>query len=126
MRVTADTNIYVSALHFGGVPRQFLLAARSRRFQLDISPPVLDEVRRVLGEKFSWTEDMLQRESAQLASITTLVHPTSAIDAIPDDPDDNRILECAVAAGARFIVSGDHHLLRLVSYDGIRILKVAD
>jgi hypothetical protein len=46
------------------------------------------------------------------------------LDVIPEDPDDNRILECAIAAQAGFVVSGDGHLLRVGSYR--RILKVAD
>lgn len=42
------------------------------------------------------------------------------------DPDDNRVLECAVAAGSRYIVSGDRDLLNLGSYAGIPILRVSD
>jgi putative PIN family toxin of toxin-antitoxin system len=126
IRVTADTNIYISALNFGGVPRQFLAAARRKRFQLDISPPILGELQRVLRDKFSWTDEMLQRQTLRLSQITTLVQPTLTIGAIPNDPTDDRILECAVTAQAGFIVSGDNHLLRLGSYQGIRILKVAD
>jgi predicted nucleic acid-binding protein len=54
------------------------------------------------------------------------VHPTQTLDVVPDDPDDNRVVECAVAAGSRFIVTGDGDLLRLGSYGNIRILQVAD
>jgi hypothetical protein len=46
------------------------------------------------------------------------------LNAVPDDPDDNRILECAVAGDAKFVVSGDRHLLKLRSHVGIRILTV--
>jgi predicted nucleic acid-binding protein len=45
---------------------------------------------------------------------------------IKDDPDDNRVLECAVSAGSAYIVTGDKHLLRLGVYDSIRILRVSD
>jgi predicted nucleic acid-binding protein len=45
---------------------------------------------------------------------------------ITHDPPDNRVLECAVEAGSRFIISGDDDLLRLGTYEGIRILKVAE
>ncbi len=61
-----------------------------------------------------------------MSRIARLVHPTQAIDAVPDDPDDNRILECAMTARSNYIVSGDKHLLRLGSYGGIEIIKVAD
>ena len=45
---------------------------------------------------------------------------------IKEDPDDDRILECAVSAGAEYIVTGDKDLLRLKQYDSIRIVNVAD
>jgi predicted nucleic acid-binding protein len=45
---------------------------------------------------------------------------------VKEDPDDNRVLECAVGARAEFIVMGDKHLLQLEEYAGIRIMKVAD
>ena len=54
------------------------------------------------------------------------VRPSETLAVIQDDPDDDRILACAVAAGAGFIVSGDNHLLRLGHFRGIQILKVAE
>jgi uncharacterized protein len=54
------------------------------------------------------------------------VRPSVQIDVIKDDPVDNRILECAVSAGADYIVTGDKDLLRLGSYDSIKLLKVSD
>ncbi len=61
-----------------------------------------------------------------IAGFTLRVHPTQTIDAVPSDPDGNRILECAVASASRFIVSGDIDLLRLRSYADIPIIKAAD
>jgi predicted nucleic acid-binding protein len=52
------------------------------------------------------------------------VNPSFVLDAVPDDPDDNRVLECAVEGKADFIVSGDRHLLRLGSYEAIEIVTV--
>ena len=54
------------------------------------------------------------------------MRPTHVLDVVPDDPDDNRVVECAVAAGSRFIVTGDGDLLRLGSYGNIQILNVAE
>jgi putative PIN family toxin of toxin-antitoxin system len=123
---TADTNVFISALNFGGLPRQLLVAAQHKRFLLSTSPPIMAEMHRVLRDKFLWTEDMLKREALHLSRIATLVHPTQAIDAVPDDPDDNRILECAVEATSAYIVTGDNDLLRLGTYRSIRIVRVAD
>jgi predicted nucleic acid-binding protein len=55
-----------------------------------------------------------------------IVAPAEALDVVKDDPDDNKILECAVAAGADAVVTGDKHLLRLGEYAGIRIFGVRE
>lgn len=44
---------------------------------------------------------------------------------VADDPDDDKFLDCAVAAQAEIIVSGDEHLLSLGSFQGIQILTPA-
>ena len=54
-----------------------------------------------------------------------MVDPQFGLDVITDDPDDNRILECAVAASASYIISGDDHLLALEKYKGIVVLPPA-
>ena len=121
--VTADTNVYLSALHFGGKPRQVLEAARAGLFDLAISDAILAEVDRVLGTKFGWEADRRAAARRALGGIARHVAPERPIAAAPDD---DRILECAVAAGAQVLVSGDKHLLRLGAFEGIRIVPVAE
>jgi uncharacterized protein len=126
IEVTADTNIYVSGLVFGGLPRQFILAAENGRFRLATSSEILDELSRTLRQKFRWPQAEITDAMTLLAGCTMLVHPTTTIDAVPEDPDDNRVLECAVTAGSRYIVTGDAALLRLGQYAGIQIVRAAD
>ncbi|MGH9637293.1 MAG: putative toxin-antitoxin system toxin component, PIN family [Candidatus Angelobacter sp.] len=123
---TADSNIYVSALQFGGIPLQCLNAARAGAFQLVISEAIIAEVHGVLQEKFRWSEAMLKEAMASLRDFTQLVTPAQTLHVIREDPDDDRVIECAVASGSQFIISGDKHLLRLGLYENIRILKVAE
>jgi len=110
--VTADTNVCISALEFGGLPLKVLTAARQGLIRLDISNPLLDEIHRVLRDKFAWSEDMRQRLALRLSRFTSPVHPTQTINAVPEDPDDNRVPERGVAAGSRYIITGDAALLR--------------
>jgi predicted nucleic acid-binding protein len=63
---------------------------------------------------------------AEVATFTKRVSCTETLDAVKADPDDNRILECAVAAWSDVIVTGDAHLLQLGAYRVIKIMKVAD
>jgi uncharacterized protein len=64
----------------------------------------------------------LRRYLPVLLALGEPVIPRRRVNAVKEDPDDNRILECALAAGADVIVSGDGHLLRLTEYEGIAIL----
>ena len=66
--VTADTNIYVSGLQFGGLPRRFLDLAAAREFRLDVSEPILGETLRVLRDKFQWSPDALRQAEDDIRS----------------------------------------------------------
>ena len=82
--VTADTNIYISALIFAGLPRQFLLAAEDARIHLFISEPIRQEMLRILQTKFSWSNDQVNETLLQLESCTELVRPTETLDVIKE------------------------------------------
>jgi putative PIN family toxin of toxin-antitoxin system len=125
-RVTADSNIYVSALQFGGKPLLFLHLARAREIDLAISDAILAETSRVLRTKFEWSQERFNEAEAFVCAITTHVTPTETLDVVSQDQTDNRILECAVVAEADVIVSGDTHLLSIGSFRGIRIQRVAE
>lgn len=113
-------------MQFGGVPLQCLNAARTGAFRLAISEVIIAEVHGVLLEKFRWSEAMLDEAMASLRDFTQLVTPSQTLHVIAEDPDDDRVIECAVASGSQFIISGDKHLLRLGLYENIRIVKVAE
>ena len=57
--------------------------------------------------------------------VSGYVAPRGIVAQIEDDPDDNKFLECAVAGGAEYVVSGDPHLLALRQFRGIQILSPA-
>jgi putative PIN family toxin of toxin-antitoxin system len=124
IRVVADTNIYISALMFGGLPGTFLDLAFSRAFTLVASRAILDELDEKLRGKFAVSSKDARLIRARLEATADLAKPDFVLQVVADDPDDNRILECAVSGKADLIVSGDRHLLRLGSYEGISILTV--
>jgi uncharacterized protein len=125
LRVTLDTNIYVSPLEFGGVGARLLGMARAGMIGIDISDAILDELVTVLRDDFAWEAYRLHFAREQLARLGNLVTPKIAIDVIKEDPDDNRILGCALEAGSKFIVTGDKDLLRLSAYGNIRIVTAS-
>jgi putative PIN family toxin of toxin-antitoxin system len=121
IRVVLDSNIYVSALVFGGNPRAVLELAERQLFEVSISGPIKAEVQRVLGIKFAWPKTRIDEATA---SIWLLAQDTCPHQTVSDciDPDDNRVLECALEAPAQAIITGDSHLLRLHPYREISIL----
>ena len=121
MRIVADTNVIVSAIIFGGIPQRVLDLAAAGIVMLCYSAAIQEEVERVLEQKFGWKSNDVHQRVRFLLSWGIRVQPEVSLAVIQDDPDDNRILECAVAANAQTIVSGDRHLLRLVSFRGIQI-----
>lgn len=125
-RVVADTNVLVSALQFGGKPKQLLDLAVDGQVDLAISKEILAETLRVLREKVDRAPEWLAESDRQLRVIARIVVPTEGIQAIEADPTDDRILECAVAAGAEVIVSGDTHLLSLGNFRRVPIQRVAE
>ena len=92
------------------------MQAEAGRFRLAISDALLEELGRILRAKFAWSDEAVAETEAHLLGCAVLGQPTERLDVVRDDPDDNRVLECAVAAGSRYIVTGDAALLRLGSY----------
>jgi putative PIN family toxin of toxin-antitoxin system len=127
LRVTADTNIFISGLNFAGTPRQILNLAESGAIRLAVSDEILEEVTRVLRrEKFGWPEVEIDRALTQISRFTEHVEPKQRIDAVAEDPTDDRILECAVASRSEYLVTGDNHLLKLGQFGSTKIVKPAD
>jgi len=120
-RIVADTNIYISALNFGGTADEVLALGRARLIDIYISPAILNEISGVLSRKFRWSEERILEARTAIDSFTVLVHPRQSVRLVPEDEADNRILECALAARADAIVTGDHHLLDLRRFRSSRI-----
>ena len=126
MRVVLDTNIYISALMFGGLPGTLLNLAFLRSFETIVSAALLDELDEKLRVKFGVSAQDALLIRGRILEIAHLVKPEEKVHMIPEDPDDDRILECAVSGKADYIISGDRHLLALANYRGISILRVRE
>lgn len=126
MRAVYDTNVLVSAFNFpGGVPEDAFRLCVDRRIELVTSSLLLAEFARILADKFGWASDRVARAVDQVARIGTVIDPKERVTVVTADPDDDRVLEAALEAGAQVICSGDKHLLRLVEWRGVRILSPA-
>ena len=125
LKVVLDTNVLISAILFGGKPRQILQNAIRGEIRLCLSEPILEELSGVLRRsKFDYSPEMIQFILTELMGIADFVNPSETIDVVLEDPDDNRILECAVEAGANYIITGDFHLLKVGRYRNIEVVNV--
>ena len=123
MRIVLDTNVFVSGVFFGGPPHAVLSAWRDGRVRLVLSPEILDEYQRVGAELARDYPGVELEPFLQLLAAEAEICAASPLQTpVCDDPDDDKFLACAVAAGATCIVSGDKHLRRVSGYQGIQVL----
>lgn len=129
IRAVLDANVVVSAvLSPGGVPGQILDAWRAEHFALLASPPILEEVARVLdypriARLHRWPRGKVEQFIVELGAVAILTPGEITLNVVRNDPDDNRYLECAVEGDADYVVSGDRDLLDIHVHQGIRILS---
>ena len=133
-RIVIDTNLLVSAiLTPGGNPAKILKLILERKLNLIISPAILKEARQVFNypklikllEKNKITSAEVDGFLDKMSKIAVITPGQLNVDAIPEDPADNKILACAVEGGADYIISGDHHLTDLKIFQGIKIVGPA-
>ena len=122
-KVVLDTNVYISAIIFGGNPRQIINQAQNKTIQIFISTSILLEIAQKLKNKFSWNTNQVKHAIKTISKTTTIVHPTINVNIVKSDPSDNKIIDCALEAKAKYIVSGDKHLLSLKKHRNIKIIS---
>ncbi len=129
VRVVLDTNVVVSAyLVSTGKPALILSAARQGKVDICLSEEILQEIKRTLlrpklQKIHKSTPQEIDRFLRAFAEVVDLVPGMMQVDEVDDDPDDNKVLACALEGKADFIVSGDHHLTDIGSFRGIPIVK---
>jgi putative PIN family toxin of toxin-antitoxin system len=127
MKIVLDTNILVSAAIRGGKPFQLLKKGESGEVRIVLSDPIISEFEDVLSEpRIGFDKYEVNTISKKISTFCKIINPKIKLKVITDDPDDDRILECAVSCGADYVVSGDKHLLNLGEYRGIKIITAAE
>ena len=108
LKTVLDTNIVVSAhLHPDGLPRRVLQLALAHKFQLYISREIFGEYEEVLyRDKFGFDPEKVAKSLQAIKKGAITVSPKRRLS-VSRDPDDNRFLECAEAANADYLVTGN-------------------
>ncbi len=124
MRVVFDTNVLISATLWNESSAQKILHKLIEEdYDIFLSLEIIEEYKKVLKRDFDYTEDEINNFISIIMQFSNIIEPDTTIEVIEDDPEDNRILECAVSASADFILSYDKHLLILKEFNNIKIIK---
>lgn len=131
MKVVLDTNIWVSAIIWGGIPDRILLLGETQSITISMSQELLNELERTFSK--SKLQPKLQALDLTVSSVINLiresviVYPIDQIT-VPNlrDPDDNIVVATAIAAQADVMITGDRDLLVLETYQGISIMTAKD
>lgn len=131
MRVVIDTNVIVSSfLSYTGPPAKIVDLWKDQAFDLVVSEEILSEYERALGYEHvqrihKMSTEEIQKVIENFRLFAEVIKPTTKVDVVLDDPDDNKFIECAVDGGVDYIVSGDPHLLNIEHYQNIQIFTPA-
>jgi len=126
MKIVIDTNVVASAIFFGGRPRELLEKLLLGELTAFVSPEIVEEYQGTiqrLQEKYP--QKCVNVPMTQIVTSCKLIEPKNAVR-VCRDPDDDKFIACAIDSGSLYIVSGDHDLLAVGSYQDIEIVTVAD
>jgi uncharacterized protein len=127
MKITVDTNVLLSSTFWIGDSFRIIEKVEKSEIDLVLSEEIIEEFRDVLNyeeiqNKIKDKNLEMRRSVEGIVAISTVVEPKEKLDIVKDDPDDNKIFECAVEGKADYIISQDNHLLKIKQYKGIKII----
>jgi putative PIN family toxin of toxin-antitoxin system len=129
LKAVLDTNVWVSAMIWGGLPAEVISAAENKRICIITSEAIIEEINQTLAYprlRRVYEDAGVNRQELIEAAlrIGKLVEVKTKVNVVHEDPADNKFLECAFDGKADFLVTGDEHLLRIGHYKATRIVSV--
>ena len=118
-RSVPDTNIWISGIRWGGRPSEIVRLGQEGDITLITSLSILAELTHVLRDYLGASDDEAYEVYKRIGTFAEIVYPTQWVNAVPEDPDDNKFVECALEGKAQYIISRDQDLLRLGEYEGV-------
>ena len=117
MKLTADTNFLISATQWDySVSHKLLIAIIEKNIPIFTTQEILQEFSTVLKRDFHYTIQETEKILEVVLKFVTVIETKSKINVVKDDPDDNKVLECAFDSGSDYILTYDQHLLKLKDY----------
>lgn len=117
MKIVLDTNCLVNVIMPGSYNNEVWQAFRASKYVLCVTNEILFEYHEILSKRYNnLIANTILKELIETPNIER-VNPVYRFNLITSDPDDNKFVDCAVTAGATYIVSNDRHFKELDNYD---------
>ncbi|MBC8388579.1 MAG: putative toxin-antitoxin system toxin component, PIN family [Actinobacteria bacterium] len=129
MRVVIDTNIFISSFFYpNGNPKRVIDLWKNGKITICITEEILKEYVKVLAGLGFSNEPELEELLGLFKKKNNIIYiaSTPKFNLIKDDPDDDKFIECTVAARAQYIISGDKHLLNLKTFQNITVISPSE
>lgn len=127
MRITLDTNVLISGTFWTGDSFRILDMIDNKELDNISSREIIEEYNETIKsdeivDKVDNKKLIMTKVVHNVIKNSEIVEPTAKLDVIKDDPDDNRVLECAKEGKVSYIITNDNHLLKLKEFEGIKIV----
>jgi len=112
-----------STLWDGSVAQKLLFKLIRKDALIYSSIAILSEYQKILKRDFGYSDKERSNIMEKVLSFIILVSPKKKVQVVKEDPEDNKIIECAIEAFSEYVISYDQHLLKIKEYKGIKIIK---
>ena len=117
MKIVLDTNCLVNVIMPGSFNNDVWQAFRANKYVLFVTNEILSEYHEILAKRYdALIANTVLKELIETPNVER-ISPSFRFNLITTDPDDNKFVDCAITAGATYIVSNDHHFKELQNYD---------
>ena len=132
IKATFDSNVWLSGIFWVGEAVKLINLAESGKIDVFVSKEILIEIAEVLQTEKKFQLILKERKEKikdaieKVIEISKMVQIKKRVDVVKDDPDDNKIIECAVNSESSFLLTYDNHLLKIAEYKGVKIMHPSD
>lgn len=127
-RIVVDTNCLIQCISSRSIYHEIWLSLLDGRNELCVTNEIIEEYEEIIGRNVSPRFASLAVDVIINNPYTKFITPFYEFHLITEDPDDNKFVDCAVAANARFLVSEDHHLnvLKETDFPKVNLIGLDD
>ncbi len=104
MKITADTNFLISATQWdNSIAFKLLIRLLELNAEIFTTREILGEFTEVLQRDFNYNNLEIKKIIEKLSLFVEIINPKEKVKIIEEDPDDNKIIECAISSNSDFI-----------------------